>query len=184
MFLKAGPGYGGSCFPKDVSGFLNYTKSHGYSMPILESTHKINQEQPFEIINMIKKKLLNVDEKTISILGLSFKKNTDDIREAASIKIVKNLLDEKATIKVYDPMAMPNFKKIFKDQVIYCDSIEECLKDSDCCLILTEWDSFKEIEPDMIKKLMSNPIVIDARRIFDVEKFKNFEDFSALGYGR
>ena len=153
-------------------------------MPILESTHKINQNQPLEIIKMIKNKLSNVDGKKISILGLSFKKNTDDIREAVSIKIVKNLLEQNAKIKVNDPMAIPNFKQIFNEKIDYCDSIEDCLKDSDCCVILTEWDNFKNIQPEMFVKLMKNPIIIDARRIFDVNKFKDIVDFTALGYGK
>lgn len=184
MFLKAGPGYGGSCFPKDVVGFLNFIKLQGFSMPILESTHKINQNQPLEIIKMIKSKLSDIDGKNISILGLSFKKNTDDIREAVSIKIVNKLLEQNAKIKVNDPMAIPNFKQIFNEKIDYCDSIEDCLKDSDCCVILTEWDNFKNIQPEMFVKLMKNPIIIDARRIFDVNKFKDIADFTALGYGK
>jgi UDPglucose 6-dehydrogenase len=183
LFLKAGPGYGGSCFPKDVTGFLNFIKSHGNSFPILESTHNINQNQPDEIIKMIKKKLQNISGKTISILGLSFKKNTDDIREAVSIKIVQTLLDEKAIIKVHDPMAMPNFKQIFNSKTIFCNSIEDCLNESDCCVVLTEWDEYEKIQPEKFKELMKKPIIIDARRIFNVEKFKNSVDFSALGYG-
>jgi UDPglucose 6-dehydrogenase len=183
MFLKSGPGYGGSCFPKDVKGFLNFVKSHGYSMPILESTDKINENQPSIIINMIKNKLVNLNGKKISILGLSFKKNTDDIRESVSIKIVKNLLEQNAKIKVNDPMAMPNFKQIFNEKIDYCDSIDDCLKDSDCCVILTEWDDFKNIQPEIFVKFMKNPIIIDARRIFDVNKFKHIVNFTALGYG-
>lgn len=183
MFLKAGPGYGGSCFPKDVAGFLNFVKLKGYSMPILESTHKINENQPLVIIDMIKNKLLNIEGKTISILGLSFKKNTDDIREAVSIKIVKTLLEQNAKIKVNDPMAMSNFRQIFNDQIDYCDSIEDCLKESECCVILTEWDSFSKIEPEIFLKFMKNPILIDARRIFDINKFKDKVDLIALGYG-
>jgi len=184
MFLKAGPGYGGSCFPKDVAGFLNFVKLRGYSMPILESTHNINEKQPFEIIKMIKNKLGDIENKTISILGLSFKKNTDDIREAVSIKIVKSLLEQNAKIKVNDPMAMDNFRKIFGEQIEYSDSIESCLSNSECCVILTEWDDFRKIQPKKFLEFMKKPIIIDARRVFDINKFKDLVDITALGHGQ
>ncbi len=182
LFLRAGPGYGGSCFPKDVSGFLNFSISLGYHPLLLESTQKVNQDQPYIIMKMIEKKIKNFEDKTISILGLSFKKNTDDIRDSVATKIVNSLLEKKAVVKVHDPMAIENFKKKIGDKIIYCDNPIDCLKSSDCCIVLTEWDVYRNISANDFKKNMKSPCVIDARRIFNPKEMHSI-DFSAIGYG-
>jgi len=182
LFLRAGPGYGGSCFPKDVSGFLNFSISLGYHPLLLESTQKVNQDQPYIIMKMIEKKIKNFEGKTISILGLSFKKNTDDIRDSVATKIVNSLLEKKAVVKVHDPMAIENFKKKIGDKIIYCDNPIDCLKSSDCCIVLTEWDVYRNISANDFKKNMKSPCVIDARRIFNPKEMHSI-DFSAIGYG-
>lgn len=183
LFLKAGPGFGGSCFPKDVSGFLNFSQSLGYNPILLESTQKVNQGQPTIIFQMIKEHLKILDSKTISILGLSFKKNTDDIRESVSTKIVNTLLKENAKVKVHDPMAISNFKKNFNDKISYCNSALECIDKSDCCVILTDWDEYGSISAEDFKKNMKNPCVIDARRMLDPKKMQSI-DYFAIGYGK
>jgi len=183
LFLKAGPGFGGSCFPKDVSGFLNFSSSLGYKPILLESTQKVNQEQPTEIIKMIENKVKNFEDKTICILGLSFKKNTDDVRESVSIKIVKSLLEKTPKIKVHDPMAIENFKKIFGEKIEYSKNPIDCITDSDCCIILTDWDEFAKLTEDDFKNNMKNPCVIDARRLLDPKKMHSI-DFSAIGFGK
>ena len=183
LFLQAGPGFGGSCFPKDVSGFLNFSLSLGYNPILLESTQKVNQEQPLIVIKMIEKNIKKFEDKTISILGLSFKKNTDDIRESISTKVVNYLLDKKALVRVHDPMAIKNFKKIFDDKITYCDSITDCIRKSDCCVILTDWDDYKRLNVDDFKKNMRYPCVIDTRRMLDSEKLNSI-DYSAIGYGK
>ena len=119
---------------------------------------------------------------TISILGLAFKKDTDDIREAVSIEIAKLLLKKGLKLKVYDPMAMDNFRKLFKEKITYCSSIDECLRNSNCCLILTEWNLFQKLKPEKFKKLMKTPNIIDARRILDPKKFSDI-NFKAIGLG-
>jgi len=121
-------------------------------------------------------------KKTISILGLSFKKDTDDIREAVSVKIVNQLLKKKIKVKVHDPMAMNNFKKIFSNKIVYCKTIENCLLDSDCCIILTEWNDYRVLTPSKFKKNMKNANIIDARRILDPLKFRDL-NFKAIGLG-
>jgi len=182
LFLRAGPGYGGSCFPKDVSGFLNFSNSLGYHPLLLESTQKVNEDQPNIIMNMIEKKIKNFEDKTISILGLAFKKNTDDIRDSVATKIVNSLLEKKAVVKVHDPMAIENFKKKIGDKIIYCDNPIDCLKSSDCCIVLTEWDVYRQLSANDFKKNMKSPCIIDARRIFNPKEMHTI-DFSAIGYG-
>ena len=183
QFLKAGPGFGGSCLPKDVSGFLNFSLSLGYNPVLLESTQKVNQEQPSLILKMVEKKIKNFENKTISVLGLAFKKDTDDIRESVSLKIVNLLLQKKAKIKVHDPMAIENFKKIFQNKIDYCKNSFDCIKSSDCCIILTDWDEYSNFTENDFKKHMRTPCVIDARRMLDPNKMHSIE-YSAIGYGK
>jgi len=182
LFLKAGPGYGGSCFPKDVSGFLKFSQSIGYNPVLLESTQKVNQSQPDVIMKMIENKLKNFENKTISVLGLAFKKDTDDIREAVSTKIVSRLLEKNAQVKVHDPMAILNFRKKFNDKINYCTKVLECIKETDCCVILTDWDEYKELTVDSFKTSMNSPCVIDARRVFDPKEMQSIT-YSAIGFG-
>ena len=118
----------------------------------------------------------------ISILGLAFKKNTDDIREAVSLDIVKELLKKNVKIKVHDPMAVYNFKKIFAKKIQYSERVRDCISNSDVCIILTEWDEYKKLKPNDFIELMNKPNLIDARRIFDSKKFENKLNYFAIGY--
>jgi nucleotide sugar dehydrogenase len=182
-FLKAGLGYGGSCFPKDLEALLSFAKKLNVELPLLEATIKINNNQYYKAIEMAKIELKNLKGRTISILGLSFKANTDDIRNAVSIKIVNELLKEGANIKVYDPKAMENFKKLFNDKNIYfAKNVEDCLESSECAIIVTEWEEFKRIKPETFLKLMKYPLVIDGRRIYQPNEFKDKLIFKAIGY--
>ena len=182
LFLQAGPGFGGSCLPKDLSALINFSNKFEKTNELFKAVLRVNQNQPVKIIELLKKFNVLKKNKTISILGLAFKKDTDDIRAAVSIKITKLLLKKGLKIKVYDPMAMDNFRDLFKEKITYCSSIDECLRDSDCCLILTEWDSFRKLKPEKFKKLMKTPNVIDARRILDPKKFSGI-NFKAVGLG-
>jgi len=121
-------------------------------------------------------------KKVIAILGLSFKKNTDDLREAVSIKLVKSLLKKRIQVKVHDPMAINNFKKIFNDKISYCKKIEDCLKGANCCIILTEWDDYKKLKTNVFRKNMKELNIIDTRRVLDPTKFPEF-NFEAIGLG-
>ena len=118
----------------------------------------------------------------ISILGVAFKKNTDDLREAVSIKIVNSLLKKGLKISVHDPMAIENFRKLFGKKISYHSSVNECLKNSDCCLILTEWDEYRNLKPSFFKKYMKKTNLIDARRILEPTKFSKL-NFKAVGLG-
>ena len=183
LFLKAGPGFGGSCLPKDLSGLINYSKNLSKSSKLFEAVKDVNDLQPKKIIKIMEQMNISDKRKTISILGLAFKKDTDDIREAISIKIVKNLLKIGMKIKVHDPMAINNFKKIFGEKIEYSKSISSCLTNSNCCIILTEWDEYKKLKQKDFIKIMKTKNVIDARRILDPTKFKKI-NFAALGLGK
>jgi len=163
-FLNAGIGFGGSCFPKDLKALYAGAKERGYDMRLIKAVLDVNEEQPLRLVKLLEKHM-SIEGKTIAILGLAFKPNTDDIREARSIPIIKELLRRKAIIKAYDPMAMENMKKIFPD-IIYCKSKEEALENADACLILTEWKEFEEI--DFSK--MRNKLVIEGRRILKTKE--------------
>jgi UDPglucose 6-dehydrogenase len=182
LFLQAGPGFGGSCLPKDLSALINFSDKFEKTNELFKAVLTVNKNQPVKVLELLKSFNVLKKNKTISILGLAFKKDTDDIRAAISIEIVKLLLKKDVKIKVYDPMAMNNFKKLFDERITYCTSIDQCLKDSDCCCILTEWDIFRKLKSKKFIKLMKTPNVIDARRILD---HKNFVDvnFKAIGLG-
>ena len=182
LFLQAGPGFGGSCLPKDLSALINFSNKFERTNELFKAVLSVNQNQPVKVLELLKEFNILKKNKTISILGLAFKKDTDDIRAAVSIEITKLLLKKGLKIKVYDPMAMDNFRELFKEKISYCSSIDECLRDSDCCFVLTEWDSFKKINPEKFKKLMKTPNVIDARRILNPKKFKDI-NFKAVGLG-
>jgi len=178
-FLRFGVGYGGSCFPKDVKALIAASEKYGHNPKLLKSVEFVNKKQPLEALKMAD----NLSGKTVSILGLAFKPDTDDIREAPSIKIIRELKKQGAKIRAYDPEATENMKKLFSD-ITYTDSPLECLKDSDICFILTEWKEIKELEPKDFFKIMKTPIIIDGRRVFDPEKMKKLGfKYKAIGYG-
>jgi len=145
-FLNAGIGYGDSCFPKDVKALTAYSKSLGYNLELLEAVENVNENQPYKAIQLCKKFLANLKGKNITILGLAFKPNTDDMREARSIPIINQLLKEGAKITAYDPAATQKAKSIFKNKIRYASSTIQCLKESDCCILVTEWNEFKKTQ--------------------------------------
>jgi UDPglucose 6-dehydrogenase len=182
LFLKAGPGYGGSCFPKDVSALIDFCNKISIDSSLLKATQEVNRRQPYEVIKIIEDRFNgSLSKIQISILGLSFKKDTDDIREAVSLKIIPELLKHGANIRVHDPMAMVRVKKIFGDDIVYCDSITSCINGADCCVILTEWDEYRKLQPNIFVKYMKTPVVIDARRVFDPLLFEKVLEYHAIG---
>jgi len=168
-FLKAGVGYGGSCFPKDVDAFIWISEKLGYDFSLLKEVKKINERQRELFVKKIEDTLWILKDKTIGVLGLSFKPNTDDIREAPSIYIIKMLKQKGAKIKTYDPKATQKMKQIFPD-IEYCENPYEVAKNSDCLVILTEWDEFKKLDLRKVKRLLNQPIIIDGRNIFEPKK--------------
>ncbi len=182
-FLRAGVGFGGSCFRKDLMAIINLCKDKGVDSSLLESVIKINDLQRRHVIEIIEKEFSNLKNVTVAILGLSFKPNTDDLRDAPSIDIVRGLLDRRAVVKVYDPVAMEKFKKIFGEKVKYCSSMLDCIKGADCAVIVTEWSEFKNLTPDDFLKNMRRPIVVDGRRIYDPELFSKKLKYYGIGWG-
>jgi len=184
LFLKAGPGWGGSCWPKDLRALIKFSEKLDIKLPLVNATIEVNEKQPLIMIDLAKEDLKSLKNKTIAILGLSFKPNTDDIREAVSIKIIKKLLEEGANVKVYDPKAMDNMRKIFEDKIVYSKSAIECIKDSDCAMLVTEWDEFKNLTPEDFLMNMRNPLLIDGRRIYDRKDFSKKLKYKAIGLGK
>jgi len=164
-FLRAGAGFGGSCFPKDVKALRATALSAGITPHVLNGVLEVNKNQPYRVVELAKEAVGNLKNKKVAILGLAFKPDTDDMREASSIPIINTLLKDGAIITVYDPKAMENTKKVFGDKIKYADSKEACVKNADICLIVTEWKDFKNIDLSNI----ACPIV-DGRRILDPEK--------------
>lgn len=181
-FLDAGIGYGGSCFPKDIDAFINIAKKSGYDFQMLKAVREINEYQKKDILKKIKDALWIIKDKQIGILGLSFKPNTDDLRSAASIDIIKGLQTEGAKIRAYDPQSMEKAKEVLQG-VKFCKDAYETAKGADCLVIVTEWNQFKELDLAKIKKLMRQPVIVDGRNIYDPQAMKK-NDFRYTGIGR
>ena len=184
QFLDAGLGYGGSCFPKDLKALLACSNAAGYTPELLDVAEKVNKKQPFRAVEFCRQHLGTLSGKQIAILGLAFKPNTDDLREAQAIPLINQLLAEGACVVAYDPVALSMAKLIFKDSICYASSAVECLRDADCCILVTEWPEFKTLTPDFFKANMKQPILIDGRRIYDPQKFSKTLKFSAIGLGQ
>ena len=170
-FLKAGIGFGGFCFPKDLQAFIRIAEKLNYDFALLKEVEKINKNRPKILLDKIEKALGTVEGKTIGILGLAFKPNTDDVRLAPSIEIISLLQKKKAQIKVYDPVAMDRAKEILKN-VEYGRDPYEVARGSNALVIVTEWDEFQEIDLERIRDLMVNPVVVDGRNIYEPERMK------------
>lgn len=183
QFLRAGLGYGGSCFPKDIRALTKIGEDLGVNMNLFREADRINLDRIDFFIEKTKKALWILKDKKIAVLGLAFKPETDDIREASSIKIIKRLLDEGSYLRLYDPRAMENMRKIFPEeppQISYVKSPYEAVKEANALLVITEWDEFKELDLKKIKEVMDNPIIIDGRNVYDPSEVRElgFEYYS------
>ena len=172
FFLHPGPGYGGSCFPKDTEALLHIGKTLGQKCNIVESVISVNQvqrEKPFHVLS----KLLNHElaNKKIAILGLSFKPNTDDIRESSSLKVIKMILAAGGQVSAYDPEAMGNVKSIFPD-IYFAEDAYDCCKESNALLLMTEWNLFRELDLKRIKTSMKTPIFLDFRNVYKPQELQ------------
>lgn len=167
-FLYAGTGYGGSCFPKDVKALIKTADQNGYSLEILKAVENVNERQK-EILYHKLRKYYNRDlaGKTITLLGLAFKPNTDDMREAPALILIDKLKQEGCKIKVYDPVAMEECYRRVGENVEYCDDTYSALKDSDAMLLVTEWNEFRTIDMQRLQQIMRKPVIFDGRNIYD-----------------
>ena len=180
LYLKAGPGYGGSCFHKDLQALISFGRSKDYDPLLLTAVEEVNQRQASEIVNLSKKLLGSLDNCRIAVLGLAFKKGTDDMREAASVRVIDELLKNGAKVSAYDPMAVENARRILGDRVELMQDAISCLKGADCCIVMTEWDEFRKLKPSDYKSNMKTLNIVDARRII---KRDDFDGFNYLGVG-
>jgi len=183
-FLNAGVGWGGSCFPKDLKALVAFSKTLGYNPGLIDAAIRTNDQQKLRAIELARDALGSLRGKRIAILGLAFKPDTDDMREAVSISLVQGLLAEGANVTAYDPAAMQNARRIFRNTITYAEDPYDCINQADCSIIVTEWDDFKTISPNEFAKRMRSPVVIDGRRIYDPDRFIEAGiQFSAIGLG-
>jgi nucleotide sugar dehydrogenase len=182
-FLNAGAGFGGSCLPKDTKALCKFAEAQGYSAPLLRATLSVNQAQASHVAQLALSTLGEPRGKKVALLGLAFKPDTDDLREAPSLTVARTLLKAGAHVSAFDPVvkqvSLPGFERLD-----YPLSISECLAGAHCCVVLTEWEQFKRLTPDDFIQSMATPAVIDARRIFDPHEFGNRLTFLAVGLGR
>ena len=180
-FLNAGIGFGGFCFPKDLSAFIRISEKLGYNFELLKAVEKINEDQKAVFLKKVETALWNINSKNIGILGLAFKPNTDDMRFAPSVDIIQALQEQGAKIKVFDPHAMKKAKQLLKNVEFCKDSYSVC-KGSDCLLILTEWQLFKELDLKRVKSLLKSPVIVDGRNIYDPETMRKLGfHYSSIG---
>lgn len=182
QFLRAGIGFGGSCFPKDVDAFIKIAKKKGYDFALLVQVQRINSFQRTHFVSKIKKRLDSLKQKRIAVLGLSFKPNTDDLRHAPSLEIIPALQKEGAHIQAFDPVAMKNAQSAFSN-VQFCANEWEALQNADCVLLLTEWNQFRELDWKKAKSLVKTPLVFDGRNVFSPEQMKTL-GFEYISIGR
>ncbi|HLC75291.1 MAG TPA: UDP-glucose/GDP-mannose dehydrogenase family protein [Candidatus Nanoarchaeia archaeon] len=182
-FLNAGVGYGGSCFPKDVHAIAHFARKHGYTASLIEGIEAFNERQKNKINEKIAAVFGNVRGKTFCVWGLSFKPGTSDMRAAPSIAIVQKLLHDGASVRVYDPEATDEARKIFGDHVVYCGSAEEAAQGSDAILLVTEWDEFRNVDLGSIRASMKGNKLFDGRNIYEPHAVRD-EGFEYYGMGK
>jgi UDPglucose 6-dehydrogenase len=181
-FLQAGIGWGGSCLPKDVSALAYTAKEYGLSPEILNAIITVNSKQRIKIVKRVQDELKIVKGKTIAVLGIAFKSNTDDVRESPAISIMNSLVHLDASIKAYDPIVKERPHSL-NEKVILCKDAYEAIKDADLLIVATEWQEFKKMDYAIIKSLMAHTIIIDGRNLFDKDKLEDL-GFKYIGIGR
>jgi UDPglucose 6-dehydrogenase len=170
-FLNAGIGYGGSCFPKDVAAFEAISRDLGCEFGLLRETQRVNAESRARFLKKIEEELWIVKGKTIAALGLSFKPETDDLRESVAMEVVRGLVQQGARVRAYDPKAMEKARALLKD-VTFCGSALEAAAGADCALLLTEWDEFRTLDLRKLKKAMAHPTMLDGRNLYDPARMR------------
>jgi UDPglucose 6-dehydrogenase len=180
QFLQAGLGYGGSCFPKDVDSLIHTASQLGYDFKLLRSVVEINRERAAHLVEMMRKAMGPLEDKTVAVLGLAFKPNTDDMREAKSLEVVRVLHAAGAQIRAYDPVAMENAKALMPEGVVFCESAYEAAAGADGVTLLTEWNEFKYLNLDRLRGLLRRRLIFDARNLYEPERMRRlgFEYYS------
>jgi UDPglucose 6-dehydrogenase len=166
-FLSPGPGFGGSCFPKDINALAEIARRNHSPSDVIEAVIKSNNERKKEIAGKIENICNGIKDKKLAILGLTFKANTDDMRESPSLVIVPDLINKGAIINAYDPEGMDNAKRLLNFDINWCNSLNEAVKETDAVVVLTEWQEFKKVDLNNLKSLVKTPLVIDFRKIYN-----------------
>lgn len=181
-FLKAGLGYGGSCFPKDTKALHWLANDNGYEVKTIKATIEVNENQKYKLFRKAKKRFGSLRGKKVAVLGLTFKPGTDDLREAPSIPNIRRLLDEGAEIIAYDPVGVKNYKKIYPTEITYVETPYDAIIDADMAFIFTEWDEIKGISLDKYEELMREPVIFDGRNCYKIEEVKDsIIDYYSIG---
>jgi UDPglucose 6-dehydrogenase len=171
-FLQAGLGYGGSCFPKDTESLIHTAASLGYDFGLLRAVAEINRARVRHLVGKIETTLAPLSERVVAVLGLAFKPNTDDIRDAKSLEVIDLLVGRGACVRVYDPVAMPNSRKLLPPTVVYCESSYEAAAGADGLALVTEWNEFKLLNLERLRAVMRRPVVFDGRNIWEPERMR------------
>lgn len=174
-FLKAGCGFGGSCLPKDVKALISHGRNVGEAMPLLQAVIQINEAQPQQIIRLLQKHFPKLQGLRVAVLGLAFKPGTNDVRESPAFPIMRALLHERATVSVYDPIAIPDARKVFDEPGLrYCDSLAAAIAEADAVIVVTPWKEF-EIVPELLRQRNPQPVLVDGRRAYDKHSVARYE---------
>jgi UDPglucose 6-dehydrogenase len=182
QFLHAGIGYGGSCFPKDTKALVQIAGNVKYDFELLKGVIRVNQNQQEILFEKLKSRFDRLVGLRIAVLGLAFKPNTDDMREAPSIVITKELIESGASVVAYDPVALDNAKKLLDHNITYATSTIEAIKGADAVLILTEWDDFKDLDIGVFKEYMKTPVIFDGRNCYELSIVEKYDvEYYSMG---
>jgi UDPglucose 6-dehydrogenase len=183
LFLQAGLGYGGSCFPKDTDALIHTAETLGYDFGLLRAVVDINRERASHFVGTIEKTLAPVDDKVVAVLGLAFKPNTDDMRDAKSIEVVGRLVELGVDVRAYDPVAMPKARPLLPASVQYCESAHLAAHGADAVVLLTEWNEFKFLNLERLRTVMRRPLIFDGRNLWEPERMRRL-GFEYISIGR
>ena len=172
-FLNAGIGYGGSCFPKDTKALSWLASFNDNELKTIKAAIEVNESQKVKLYKKARKYYEDFSDLTVAVLGLTFKPGTDDLREAPSLVNIPLFLEDGARVKAWDPVGVPNYRKLYPDEILYCATIEETLQDADLCLIFTEWEEVKNLDVSVFEKHMKRPIVLDGRNCYDLDAYRD-----------
>jgi UDPglucose 6-dehydrogenase len=181
-FLHAGPGFGGSCFPKDTNALVKIAESAGYSFQLVKAAIQVNEKQKLRMIQKIQKALGGFKNKTLGILGLSFKPNTDDLRESPALAIIEGLARKGVSIRAYDPAGMEKAKELYK-KISYCEDPYQTAIGADGVVLMTEWNEFRNLDLVRLKGLLKAPLLIDLRNVYDPQRVRS-HGFTYISVGR
>ncbi|WP_078550020.1 UDP-glucose 6-dehydrogenase TuaD [Litchfieldia alkalitelluris] len=182
-FLQAGVGFGGSCFPKDTAALLHIATENGYDFKLMKAVMETNEAQRVQLVKKLEAELGSLKGKSISVLGLAFKPDTDDVRSSPALDIIPYLVSQGATVKAYDPIAINEAKKRLGYQCVYSENLYETLTDTDACLILTDWNQVKELDLIKTKSILTQPLIVDGRNLFSLEMMEEL-GYTYLSVGR